>query len=188
MSYTDYLKELLRPLGVYDVEAPFNGGELTAAGEALDGAFGALEEVERESSLVTARSWGLEGVAKLLLHRPAAETEEGLSQALAALLRIGDDSFTPEAINDTITGCGVAAECVETGVGRVQVRFPGVVGVPAQIDRLKQIIEEIVPPQVEIGWFYRFLTWAELEEQFPTWAALEEAELSWSQLEMHVLP
>ena len=48
MSYTDYLKELLRPLGVYDVDAPFNGGELTAAGEALDGAFGALEEVERE--------------------------------------------------------------------------------------------------------------------------------------------
>ena len=43
MSYTDYLKELLRPLGVYDVEAPFNGGELTAAGEALDGALGALD-------------------------------------------------------------------------------------------------------------------------------------------------
>jgi len=98
VSYTDYLKELLRPLGVYDVDAPFNGGELTAAGEALDGAFGALEEVERESSLLTARSWGLEGLAALLLHRPAAETEEGLGQALAALLRIGDDSFTPEAI------------------------------------------------------------------------------------------
>ena len=45
MSYTDYLKELLRPLEVYDVEAPFNGGELAAAGEALDGALGALEDV-----------------------------------------------------------------------------------------------------------------------------------------------
>ena len=133
MSYRRYLRELLAPLRLYDLEAPFNGGELTAAGEALDGAFGALEEVERESSLLTARSWGLEGLAALLLHRPAAETEEGLGQALAALLRIGDDSFTPEAINDTIVGCGVAAECTETGVGRVRVRFPGVVGVPAQI-------------------------------------------------------
>ena len=166
MSYTDYLKELLRPLGVYDVDAPFNGGELTAAGEALDGAFGALEEVERESSLLTARSWGLEG--------------------LAALLRIGDDSFTPEAINDTIVGCGVAAECTETGVGRVRVRFPGVVGVPAQIDRLKQIIQEIVPPQVEIEWFYRFLTWGELEEQFASWEALESAGMNWSELETNV--
>ena len=41
---------------------------------------------------------------------------------------------------------------------------------------------------MEIAWFYRFLTWAELEEQFSSWAALEEAGLSWSQLEMHVLP
>ena len=169
MSYTDYLKELLRPLGAYDVDAPFNGGELTAAGEALDGAFG-----------------GLEGLAALLLHRPAAETEEGLGQALAALLRIGDDSFTPAAINDTIVGCGVAAECTETGVGRVRVRFPGVVGVPAQIDRLKQIIQEIVPPQVEIEWFYRFLTWGELEEQFASWEALESAGMNWSELETNV--
>lgn len=37
MSYTDYLKELLRPLGVYDVDAPFNGGELTAAGRPWTG-------------------------------------------------------------------------------------------------------------------------------------------------------
>lgn len=95
MSYTDYLKELLRPLGVYDVEAPFNGGELTAAGEALDGALGALEEVERESSLVTARSWGLEGVAKLLLHRPAAETEEGLGQALPPCCASGTTALPP---------------------------------------------------------------------------------------------
>ena len=68
MTDTDYLKELLRPLGVYDVDAPFNGGELTAAGEALDGAFGALEEVERESSLLTARSWGQEGLAAMMMN------------------------------------------------------------------------------------------------------------------------
>ena len=78
--------------------APQVLGETLSAALAQGAAFGALEEVERESSLLTARSWGLEGLAALLLHRPAAETEEGLGQALAALLRIGDDSFTPEAI------------------------------------------------------------------------------------------
>ena len=36
MSGAEYLRELLRPLGVYDLEAPFNGGELEAAGLALD--------------------------------------------------------------------------------------------------------------------------------------------------------
>lgn len=68
----------------------------------------------------------------------------------------------------------------------MRVRFPGVVGIPAQIDRLKQIIQEIVPPQVEIEWFYRFLTWGELEEQFASWEALESAGMNWSELETNV--
>ena len=36
MSHAVYLRDLLRPLGVYDLEAPFSGGELDAQGEALD--------------------------------------------------------------------------------------------------------------------------------------------------------
>ena len=32
MSHGQYLRELLRPLWVYDLEAPFNGGELDAQG------------------------------------------------------------------------------------------------------------------------------------------------------------
>ena len=188
MSYGAYLRELLRPLRIYGLEGTANGGELEAQGKALDGVEAAMEEVQREMLICTAEGRGLEAVEALLARKPVAASLERRRAALAALLRIGDDSFTPGAVNDTITGCGVAAECMETGVGRVQVRFPGVVGIPAQIDRLKRIIQEIVPPQVEIAWFYRFLTWAELEEQFPSWADLERAGLNWSQLEMHVLP
>ena len=58
MSTAQYLRDLLRPLGVYDLEAAFNGGELDAQGESLDGATEALEEIQRETSLVTAESWG----------------------------------------------------------------------------------------------------------------------------------
>ena len=67
MSHSQYLRDLLRPLGIYDLEAPFNGGELDAQGEALDRAMAALEEIQRESSLTTAESWGLEQVARLFL-------------------------------------------------------------------------------------------------------------------------
>ena len=35
MSHAQYLRDLLRPLGVYDLTAPFNGGELDAQGEAV---------------------------------------------------------------------------------------------------------------------------------------------------------
>lgn len=40
MSHSQYLRDLLRPLGIYDLEAPFNGGELDAQGEALDRGYG----------------------------------------------------------------------------------------------------------------------------------------------------
>ena len=59
MSYAQYLKELLRPLGVYNLEAPFSGGELDTEGAALDGAEGRLVEVGREIDLTSARDWGL---------------------------------------------------------------------------------------------------------------------------------
>ena len=42
MSYARYLRQLLAPLGVYQLDAPFQGGELEALGEAFDQVEGAL--------------------------------------------------------------------------------------------------------------------------------------------------
>ena len=183
MSHGQYLRELLRPLGVYDLEAPFNGGELDAQGEALDGALEALEEVQRESSLVTAEDWGLEQIARLFVRRPVAREPRQLATALAALLRIGGDSFTLAAINDTISGCGIPAVVEETGVGQVSVSFPGVAGEPEGFAELKAIIEEILPTHLGIEYRFWYLTWAELEDAFSSWQAMEEQGLSWQELE-----
>ena len=46
--YAGYLKELLRPLRVYELEGTANGAELEAQGQALDGAEQRLEEIQRE--------------------------------------------------------------------------------------------------------------------------------------------
>ena len=154
MSHARYLRDLLRPLGIYDLEAPFCGGELDVQGEALDGAMEALEEVGRETSLTAAEGWGLEALAELFARRPVASGPRELAAALAALLRIGGDSFTLEAINDTITGCGIPAVAEERGRGQVAVSFPGVAGEPAGFQELKKIIEDILP--VHVGIEYDF--------------------------------
>nr|WP_268842228.1 PBSX family phage terminase large subunit [Pseudoflavonifractor phocaeensis] len=185
-SYTEYLKDLLRPLGVCDLNAPFNAGELEGAGEALDGVEGALEELLRESSLATAESWGLERMARLFVRRPAAGTPRALGAALAALLRIGGDSFTLEAINDTIAGCGIEASVEELGVGIVEVSFPGVAGVPENFEQIKRIVEDILPPHLDIQYFFWFLTWEGLERKFSCWQDIEDQKLSWKELEAMV--
>ena len=174
MSHARYLRDLLRPLGIYDLEAPFCGGELDVQGEALDGAMEALEEVGRETSLTAAEGWGLEALAELFARRPVASGPRELAAALAALLRIGGDSFTLEAINDTITGCGIPAVAEERGRGQVAVSFPGVAGEPAGFQELKKIIEDILPVHVGIEYDFWFLTWIELEGNFSSWQAIEE--------------
>lgn len=136
MSYAQYLRQLLRPLGVYDVESRYLGGELESEGLALDGVEGVLDELQREANLATAQDWGLERIASLLRRRPPATTTKAMREALAALLRISGDSFTLEAINDTIAGCGVIARVEETKEpGTVEVWFPDIPGIPPPLMR-----------------------------------------------------
>lgn len=186
MKHAQCMRDLLRPLGIYRLDAPFNGGELDVQGEELDKVMAWLEEVQRENSLTTAEDWGLENIARLFVRRPVADQPRKLAAALAALLRIGGDSFTLAAINDTITGCGIPAVVKETGTGQVAVSFPGVAGEPEGFPELKTIIEDILPAHLGIEYDFWFLIWQELEDNFPSWRSIEELELSWTQLETFV--
>ena len=94
--YEQYLIRLLAPLSLYNLRAPHNGGELAALGGELDSVSGLVELVERESLLATAESEGLDRREVLFAHKPAAVTQEDRREAIAALLRISEDSLTPE--------------------------------------------------------------------------------------------
>ena len=184
MKHEEYLVELLRPLGVYDMSAgSVNRGELAVYGGGLDIGFDRLEEICREMSLATARGQGLDLVEELLPYRPVSDTQQGRGAALAALLRIGGDSFTPEAINDTLLGCGIHARAAEGGQpGYVEVSFPDVKGIPAAFEGLRAIIEEILPCHLEVTYLFWFNTWAETAAFFPTWGDAAEQSASWYEL------
>ena len=185
MSYSTYLRDLLRPLGVYDLTAPFQSGELDSVGRALDEVEAFLEEIHRESCLATAESWGLERVSALMEHPPLAPNPAAMAAALAALLRIGGDSFTQAAVNDTLAGCGIPALAEEVAVGEVKVWFPGQAGPPDNLAYIQRRIQELLPAHLDVKAWLRFITWAELESQFSTWSALEGQ--VWKELERKVI-
>ncbi len=184
MEHERYLLELLRPLGVYDFGAKsVNRGELGVYGKGLDAGYMQLEETLREMSLTTAEGYGLERVEELLPYRPVSDTVEDRRRALAALLRIGGDSFTLSAINDTLSGCGINALASEGDQpGYVEVGFPDVAGIPANFEGLRGIIEEILPCHLEITYLFWYNSWGALAEKVSTWGEAEATGKTWYEL------
>jgi hypothetical protein len=181
MEHEQYLLELLRPLGVYDLSArSVNRGELGVYGKGLDEGGAQLEQLLREAVLTTAEGFGLEQVEGLLPYRPVSDTVEDRRRALAALLRIGGDSFTLAAINDTLSGCGINAVAAEGNQpGYVEVYFPDVGGIPEGFAALREIVEEILPCHLEITYIFWYNTWGTLAQRVSTWGGAEATGKSW---------
>ena len=183
-GHGDYLRQLLAPLRVYRLEGTANGGELDAQGAALDAVQTRLEDTQREMLVSTAEGRGLEAIEALLARRPVAGSLKRRREALAALLRIGGDSFTLAAINDNLAGCGLNAVASETGTpGYVEVRFPDVPGIPDGFEEMRQIIEDILPCHLEIEYVFWYVTWERMEALFDTWGDIEAGDYTWETLE-----
>ena len=135
----------------------------------------------------TAEDRGLEAIEGLLTRRPVATDLEMRRAALAALLRIGGDSFTLAAINDNLRGCGINAQARETGkTGTVEIWFPDVPGIPDGFEELRKIIESILPAHLGIEYTYWYITWSEMEQKFATWGDIEAIGPTWEELEKMV--
>ena len=187
-QYGQYLRELLAPLGVYELAAgSVSGSELDALGERLDAVSERLKAVERETLTATAEDEGLERREALFRRRPAAVTAAQRRAAIAALLQIDGDSLTPEMIDRTISGCGIKARALEIGNGQLRVIFPEVAGEPAEFQKIRKIILDILPAHLEVEFYLRFLTWAECEERGYTWAAVEAEGHTFHSFERNVL-
>ncbi len=181
MGYSDYLKLLLKPLGVYDLTpGSLSASELDALGAGLDGISSALDYSERESSLATAETEGLDRWASLFARAPVHYSTALRRQAIAALLRVKAGSLTLADINSTISGCGIRALAQEKDrFGYIRIIFPDVVGIPAEFEQISRIILDIVPCHLDVEFYFRYLTWAECRTHRYTWAVVHQNQWDW---------
>ena len=187
--YEQYLRNLLEPLKVYDLEeGSINGAELAALGLGLDAIQTQLEMAEREAITATAEDVGLARREALFARRPAAVTPQERRGAIAALLQIDGDSLTPSAINKTLQGCGIKARAIEMGEGKLRVIFPEVAGVPAEFSQMEKILLDILPCHLEVEFYFRYLTWEECQRAGYTWADVEAAGHTWESFQLAVPP
>lgn len=86
--YEVFLRELLEPLGIYDLsEESVSGAEIFALGAGLDTVSQQLERTEREALTATAQEEGLTRREALFARRPAADTPEERRKALRPCCR-----------------------------------------------------------------------------------------------------
>ena len=185
MNYADELVSMLRPLGVYSFqEGSFSLAELQALGAALDAADEAFGAAQKESIVMTAQDEGLSKMEALFRSKPPAKTVDARRAAIEGFLRISGDSFTLAAINACLTACGVRCVVEEkSAVNQVRVRFPGVMGVPDGFSQMKTIIEDILPCQLGITYWFRYCTWQETQDYGLTWADLNA--MTWHEWETY---
>lgn len=184
MRYAQELKELLRPLRVYDVDRGPSAAELEAEGAALDGLFAKLETVETEALPLTAMDTGLGKWEAILPYASPDRSPESRRRTIMALLRIDDSSFTEELLNATISGCGVPAAVREADEPlTVEVTFPGTRGEPENFELLRVRIEQILPCHLQVIYLFAYLLWWELEGLFAAWEELEAVGPVWDELE-----
>ena len=183
MGYGQYYRELLEPLGLYAfAEGGLSAAEADALGEALDAIQEALDDTEREATVITAEDAGLASYEALLPFRPVSGSLAERRQAVAALLRIDGRSFTLAALQETLLGCGIPATVSETGEQFVvEVHFPEHRGIPTGFSEIARRIEQILPCHLEVRYTYQFPTWGQVETAFPTWGDLDGN--SWTDVE-----
>ena len=174
MNYTDELVGLLRPLGVYSFrEGSFSLAELQALGTVLNEADEMFAARQKETIVMTAEEEGLSRVEALFRSRSSAKTLAARRAAIAGFLTISGDSFTLEALNRCLCACGTACRVEETGqVNHVRVRFPGIMGIPEGFPQIRTIIEDILPCQLGIEYWFRYCTWKETETYGLRWGDL----------------
>lgn len=186
-EYGAHLKNLLSPLGIYDLrDGTLSESELFAQGVGLDGVSGRLDYAEREALTGTAEDEGLRRREALFARRPAANTVALRRNAIAALLRIDADSFSLDAINRTIRGCGIKALAREMGGGHIRVIFPEVAGIPEEFCQIQKIVLDILPCHLETEFYFRYMLWSECEEHGWTWDEAEAGAHTWNSFELAV--
>lgn len=171
MGYAEYLRNLLHPLRVYDLRPEsFSGAELESIGAQLDAAATERAGQLEQALIPTAGEEGLRQWEQLMHFAPASATVEQRRRALAALLAISWDGFTPEALAAAVLGCGVDCTITETGCcAPLEIRFPGRYGRPQPWAQARQILESLLPAHLEAIYIFRWISWQQTHEKKLTW-------------------
>lgn len=180
MSYAEYLKDVLKPLHIYNLDNGPGAGEISVMGAAMDEVYSELETILREMMPLTAQSYGLENYENILPYAPVGSIADRQS-AIAALCSASGCSI--DEMRRALKGSGIDASVDEYGPETVIVSFDASALSPAELAKVKEHIEQIIPCHLDIIYETEYATWQQLEHENLTWDGVENDNLTWHELQ-----
>lgn len=151
MGYSDYLKNTLKPLRVYELDTGIGAAELEIEGAALDRIDGILSSTCRNMLPMSADAEGLEEWEKLFPYMPPQKSIADHRTALMAMIRMGECECSDQGLNYVLASCGIPANVSETATKetlKVTILDDRLSG--AALQRMKNSIEAILPCHLDI--------------------------------------
>ena len=152
MSYIEYLKDVLHPLHIYDLDNGYGADELHVLGTALDDVFDALEETLREMSPLSAEGYGLDCYKNILPDENMFENTEDKRAAIAALSTVSGLSLEELNANLSRSGINAVVSESESQTETVCVTISAERRSDDYVDAVKQCIEQLLPCHLAIDY------------------------------------
>ena len=176
MGYADYLKQMLKPLGVYNLTSGYGNAELEAVGDALDKVCAVLDNALSGSTYTDTDGEYLKMFEALFPIVNFGETEEERRENLLTLLSVNDNMSDKTSLEALLKACGLEAEIIETdNKFTVELHFAKIRGELS--DEEIQVCRAVMPSHIAMKFICDGLTWDRAEELFPTFDNLDNAGL-----------
>ena len=149
MGYCDYLKNTLRPLGLYELDRGLSAAELACEGAAMDALDSTVTLTAADMFPLTASDEGI-GVWELYMpYTGHFSDRERRRKCVNTFLRLASYDCSLSGLNAAIAACGIPAVVAETDTScLVRVSISGLSG--TELLLAKECIELILPCHLEI--------------------------------------
>lgn len=181
MGYADYLKQMLKPLGVYNLSSGYGEAEIDAIGTMLDGVDSEMENALENAAFYAVSEEALKKLEELFPILVFGDSDARRLEAVKEFSRVNDGWSSVSSLQKQLDACGLSVEISEGDEKfTVDLNFDNVRGELTAQET--EVVQSIMPAHVMLNYICGGLTWDRAEELFPTWEDFDSCGLTASEM------
>lgn len=185
MNTLDSMKSKLKPLFIYNLnDTSLVSMELEAYAEGLDSLYDALEEIENECFISTAKDYGLDFREKMYSSVRSNLTFEKRREMLLYRYSITSNDFNKESIEKALVVAGIRGYIIEVpSENKIYINCLELFDTMATKSMAQAAAEKFLPAHLSYDFDFRPLQWIQIEDKDLTFSQMDASDLTWDQID-----